>query len=221
MPCALIIAVLLRIFFIARHLCDIRNKSSFDVLNVDDEQIEEQIPNLAIRKSYRKECVIFVIEIVLLCGMLAVMAYALHALTRDSIWIKDILKHRCTDTHLEQIFTYYENNIDDISYLYTQATVIWFVLLAIYIVNFCVRNKVGDLYSKEDDQPEQELPSESEKAADILSKEGKLEGVYQDGSELNLNKRDSNGSELQIFDMDYLMGDNGETKDNFYGSLDR
>ena len=39
MAVALVLAILLRLFFIARHICDLKNKSSFDVLNVDDEQI--------------------------------------------------------------------------------------------------------------------------------------------------------------------------------------
>ena len=34
----------------------------------------------------------------------------------------------------------------------TEATIIWGVLLILYIVNYTVRNKVGDLYSKEDEK---------------------------------------------------------------------
>lgn len=221
-PCALVLALLLRLFFIVRHLIDIRNKSSFNVLNVDDEQIEEQMPNFEIRHSYNKECAIFILELIFLAAMIGTLSYAVQELTDDSRWIKEILKNQCTDTPLQNVFTYYEDNMDEMSHLYTEAGLIWGVLLALYIVYFCVRNKVGDLYSKEDDKPEESVKSESDHAADILSKEGKLEGVYNnDASELNLNKRDSNASELQIFDMDYLMGESGETKENFYGSLDR
>jgi hypothetical protein len=50
-----------------------------------------------------------------------------------------------------------------------------------------------------------------------------LEGYnhVQDSSEIIIQKEES--SELKVFDMDYLMGGEGggETKSNFYGSLDR
>ena len=99
-PCAIILAVLLRAFFIGRHCCDTRNKSAYNVMNVTDEEIEEQMPNFDIRKSYRKECVLFVFELVLLCAMFGVMVFAIYTLTEDSRWIKQILKNQCTDSYL-------------------------------------------------------------------------------------------------------------------------
>ena len=56
----------------------------------------------------------------------------------------------------------------------------------------------------------------------MLEKEGKLDGydLNQDSAEVILPKEDN--SELKIYDMEFLMGDNGgETKENFFGSLDR
>ena len=99
-PCALVLALLLRLFFIVRHLIDIRNKSSFNVLNVDDEQIEEQMPNFEIRHSYNKECAIFILELIFLAAMIGTLSYAVQELTDDSRWIKEILKNQCTDTPL-------------------------------------------------------------------------------------------------------------------------
>jgi hypothetical protein len=60
-------------------------------------------------------------------------------------------------------------------------------------------------------------------ADELLYKENKIEGynINADSSDVILHNKEDN-SELKIYDIDNILGDNGgETKDNFFGTLDR
>lgn len=52
--CTLFLAILMRLFFIIRHVVDLKSRSSYNALMLTDEEIAEQMPNLDILKSFKK-----------------------------------------------------------------------------------------------------------------------------------------------------------------------
>lgn len=44
----------MRLFFIIRHVVDLKSRSSYNALMLTDEEIAEQMPNLDILKSFKK-----------------------------------------------------------------------------------------------------------------------------------------------------------------------
>ena len=70
---------------------------------LSDEEVLEQIPNLDIQKSFKKEFIIFLIENIILIGLFAPVVYSITVLTSESVWIKQIVKYKCTDTYLQNI----------------------------------------------------------------------------------------------------------------------
>ena len=57
--CGLLLVVLFRLCFIVRHVVDLKARTSYNALMLTDEQIGEQMPNLDIVKSFKKECLFF------------------------------------------------------------------------------------------------------------------------------------------------------------------
>jgi hypothetical protein len=131
------------------------------------------------------------------------------------------MKLQCTDNFLQNIFLYYEGVMDMNSTMLLEVIFVWAVLFIIHIIFFATRVQIGDLFAKK--EIVEEVPSESQEPLQILEKEGKIEGVsMQDSSEIILLKDKENNSELKVYDMDFMMNDGaGETKDNFFGSLER
>ena len=52
--CALILIFLMRLFYIIRHIVDLKSRSSYNALMLTDDEIAEQIPNLDILRSYKR-----------------------------------------------------------------------------------------------------------------------------------------------------------------------
>ncbi len=97
------------------------------------------------------------------------MVYSIISTTNDSNWIKQIVRYQCTDTYLQNIFLYYEKEIDKISTILLQVSFIWGVLFVIHIVYFVSRNYIGDLFSKKEVVLE-EIPSVSNEPLNVLEK---------------------------------------------------
>jgi len=76
------------------------------------------------------------------------MVYSIYVLTDNSKWIKQIIKNKCTDSFLQDIFTYYESQIDYMAATLIAAAIISGVLFLVHIIYFCTRTKAGDLFSK-------------------------------------------------------------------------
>lgn len=220
-PCLLVLIVLFRLFYIIRHVVDLKSRSSYNALMLTEDEIVEQLPNVNIKKSYKKEFVLFMIELLLLCAVAGSIIYTILNFTNDSVWIKEIMKLQCTDNFLQNIFLYYEGVMDMNSTMLLEVIFVWAVLFIIHIIFFATRVQIGDLFAKK--EIVEEVPSESQEPLQILEKEGKIEGVsMQDSSEIILLKDKENNSELKVYDMDFMMNDGaGETKDNFFGSLER
>lgn len=53
-----------------------------------DEEVAEQIPNLNIVKTNKRETCFLILELILLFATLAVLVIAAVALLRESLWIK-------------------------------------------------------------------------------------------------------------------------------------
>jgi hypothetical protein len=53
-PCILVLIVLFRLFFIIRHVVDLKSRSSYNALMLTEDEIVEQLPNVNIKKSYKK-----------------------------------------------------------------------------------------------------------------------------------------------------------------------
>jgi len=53
-PCALIMVILIRLFFIIRHIVDLRSRKAYNALMLTDDELAEQMPNLDIAKSYKR-----------------------------------------------------------------------------------------------------------------------------------------------------------------------
>ena len=64
------------------------------------------------------------------------------------MWIKQITKLQCTDNYLQNIFYYYELNIDQMSSSLIQATFYFGFIIILHLCYFVTRNYIGDLYSK-------------------------------------------------------------------------
>ena len=79
--CVVILVVILRIFFIVRHVVDLKSRTAYNVLMLTDDEIADQIPTLDIIKSYKKECLIFAVELLLVIGIASSIVYALNILT--------------------------------------------------------------------------------------------------------------------------------------------
>ena len=146
--CALVLVILMRLIFIIRHIVDLRSRTSYNAVMMTDDEIAEQIPTLDIIKSFKKECCMFVFELLLVMGIAGSIVYSLHVLTNESRWIKEIIQQQCTDQHLEKIFLYYEQKIDYISVLLVEASFVWGVLLICHFCYFVMRNCIGDLAAK-------------------------------------------------------------------------
>lgn len=119
----------MRLYFIIRHIVDLRAKKSYNALMLSEEEVADQIPNLDLIVSYKKECILWGIEVLLILGIAASIIYSIATLTKESLWIKEIIKIKCTDSYLEEIFLYYEHSIDKISTLLIEACFLWGVLL--------------------------------------------------------------------------------------------
>lgn len=50
----LVLVLLFRLYFIVRHVIDLKSRKTYNALMLTDEEIAEQIPNLDIKKSYKK-----------------------------------------------------------------------------------------------------------------------------------------------------------------------
>ena len=90
----------------------------------------------------------------------------------------------------------------------------WGVLLLIQFCYFIMRNYIGDLSDNIVEVESIKEPSVNSNEMMVLEKEGQLEGVNE-SSEIILGKEEQ--SELKVYDMDFLMNENGETKENFFG----
>jgi hypothetical protein len=115
--CTLILVILLRLFFIIRHIVDLKSKKVYNALMMTEDEIAEQIPNLDLIKSFKKEFCIFLFELLLVLVMAGMIIYSLVILTKESVWIKQVIKYNCTDQYLKQILFYYEDQLDYISRL--------------------------------------------------------------------------------------------------------
>lgn len=60
-----------------------------------------------IKKSFKKEFILFVLEVLLLFATFGSIVYSIVTTTSDSVWIKQIIRLQCTDTYLQDIFRYY------------------------------------------------------------------------------------------------------------------
>lgn len=218
-PCMLVLVLLFRLYFIIRHVVDLKSRKTYNALMLTEDEIIEQMPNLDIKKSFKKEFVLFLLEAALMCGAFGSIIYSIVGATSDSTWIKQIVKYQCTDSYLQDIFLYYEYMIDQIATYLITATFLWCTLFIAHLLFFIIRNYIGDLYTKKEAVPEASSASQEPLPLEILEKEGQLEGVnMQDSSELVINKEAA--SELKIYDADFLMEGGPETKDNFF-SLER
>ncbi len=86
----------------------------------------------------------------LLLGSFGSIIYSIVNTTIDSTWIKQIVRYQCTDNYLQNIFLYYETNLDQISTTLIKASFVWGVLFTIHIIYFVARNYIGDLFSKKE-----------------------------------------------------------------------
>lgn len=59
-----------------------------------------------------------------------------------------ITKLQCTDSYLQNIFYYYEQNIDQMASTLIQCTFFLGFLIILHFCYFITRNYIGDLYSK-------------------------------------------------------------------------
>ena len=80
--CGLVLVVLFRLFYVIRHIVDLKSRSSYNALMLTEDEIVEQMPNLDIKKSFKKECILFTIELLLILGMAGTIIYALIVLTK-------------------------------------------------------------------------------------------------------------------------------------------
>jgi hypothetical protein len=60
-PCMLVLVLLLRLYFIIRHVVDLKSRKTYNALMLTEDEITEQIPNLDIKKSFRKEFILFLL----------------------------------------------------------------------------------------------------------------------------------------------------------------
>jgi hypothetical protein len=126
------------------------------------------MPNLDIKKSFKKEFTLFLLEAGLMLGTFASIVYSILNTTKDSTWIKQIVKYQCTDNYLQNIFLYYEYMIDQTATYLLTASFICGVLFIAHIVFFATRTYIGDLYSKQEAVPEASSVSQEHIPLDIL-----------------------------------------------------
>lgn len=53
-PCMLVFVFLFRLYFIARHVIDLKSRKTYNAMMLTEDEIVEQIPNLDIKKSFKK-----------------------------------------------------------------------------------------------------------------------------------------------------------------------
>lgn len=111
-PCLILVAVLARILYMIRHIFEIKAKKEYNMVILTDQEVGEQIPNLNIVKSFKRELFFFLLEVVLLLATLVVLCIAAYNLVLESIWIKESLNRKCTEDHLNWIFRYNEDKVD-------------------------------------------------------------------------------------------------------------
>lgn len=164
----LVLVLLFRLYFIVRHVIDLKSRRTYNALMLTEEEIVEQMPNLDIKKSYRKEFVLFLLEAALLLGAFASIVYAVVTTTTDSTWIKAVVRYQCTDSFLQNVLLYYEYMIDQTSTTLLTASFLWAVLFIAHIVFFAARNKIGDLFTKKEPIPEASSVSNEQLPLDVL-----------------------------------------------------
>jgi hypothetical protein len=115
------------------------------MLLMTDQEVSDQLPNINMVKSYCKEVVLFIIELILIVAVMFSIVWLLMGLYEESWWIKETFTKHCTDTHLSGILYSYEVVIDEVIDMFGVVTFMALLLLISHITYFGLRVKVGDL----------------------------------------------------------------------------
>lgn len=76
------------------------------MLILTDFEVGEQIPNLNIVKSFRKELFFFILGLLSLLGALVIVSIGAYEFVAESTWIKQVFIKSCSEDHLNWIFRY-------------------------------------------------------------------------------------------------------------------
>lgn len=95
-PCLAVFGLLFRLFFVLRHVIDLKKKMMYNAVFLMDDEIVEMLPNLNVRRSKFKELVLFTIEQLIRIAVLVVVIVSLLRLLETSVWIKNMFRYSCT-----------------------------------------------------------------------------------------------------------------------------
>lgn len=87
----------------------------------------------------------FIIELVLILGILVVLCIGAYYLVTESGWIKAVFNMKCTEDHLNWIFRLNEDIVDSCGFMTGRSIMFMLVILFADIGHYVIRRRVGDL----------------------------------------------------------------------------
>ncbi len=73
------------------------------------------MPNLNLTRNRTKEMGLFIFEQILTCAVFIIVIFSILTIMDTSVWTKQVFRSGCTETYINNILRYYEQQTDKIN----------------------------------------------------------------------------------------------------------